>query len=480
MPVAYESDGGGVFCAADNNNAVTVPLPATRPVGSVLLLAAYCRLISATVGTAPSGYTLLNTWTSGTATGGRMWLYGRIVDGSETAPSFAVSNAVTGTSGDIWAAGIVCYSGVDTSGGITSILDGTPTVQDASGTTTCTYPALTIAQANSMVMRMLCRFRDAADTFTPTATWNERADLGSTTRLGGQFHMQDKLATASGAQASVTVAPSKTSGSRYLAVTLALKAAPAATQFGAATLALAYGQTIAGVRKTFSSLALPVAFSAFVTGDKVAATQFGVLAAPWSFGASSAGQRKTFSSSAASFTFGETTQGRRKTFGVLARPFTFAAAVTGGRKTFGLVSLPISLGLVTSGIKVGGGPQTLYGIVARPFTFAAVVQGRRKTFSTLAVPLTVPSSSRPGVRRSACLAAAEPRDRDGGQDPGAAGAGRLQPGRCDVAGGAGSRRRLRGLDEGLAVALAILRPALNYLPVDDRLSGPGSRGGRAA
>ena len=217
----YQSDGGGVFAAANNNNAITVPLPATRPVGSVLLMAAFCRLITATAPTI-TGYTLLHTWTSGTASGGRMWLYGRIVDGTESAPSVTPVGA-TGTSGDLFGAGIVCYSGVDTSGGITAIFDGTPTTTDASGTTTCTYPALTIAQADSLVMRLLARWRDAADTFTPTATWNERADLGSTNRTGGQFHMQDKAATASGVQAAVTVAPSVTSAARYLAVTLALK-----------------------------------------------------------------------------------------------------------------------------------------------------------------------------------------------------------------------------------------------------------------
>ncbi len=59
MAVAYESDGGTVFCASASNAALTVPLPATRPVGSLLLLIAWSRLISDTVGTAPSGYTLL-------------------------------------------------------------------------------------------------------------------------------------------------------------------------------------------------------------------------------------------------------------------------------------------------------------------------------------------------------------------------------------------------------------------------------------
>ena len=76
-----------------------------------------------------------------------------------------------------------------------------------------------------MLVRFLARFRDAADTFTPTATWNEREDLGSTVRTGAQFHLQDKLATGTGSQAAVTVAPSVTSAARYLAVSLALREA---------------------------------------------------------------------------------------------------------------------------------------------------------------------------------------------------------------------------------------------------------------
>lgn len=225
MAVEYQSDGGTVFAAAGANTAITVPLPATRPVGSVLLFIGWCRLITATVSTAPTGYTLLNTFTSGTASGGRIWVYGRICDGTESAPTFA-TNGATGTTGDLWGAAIFCYYGVDTSGGIAVIFDGTPTTQDASGTTTCTYPALTISAATSYVVRFLARFRDAADTFTFTATWAEREDLGSTTRTGAQFHLQDKQAAAAGSQATVTITPSNTTASRYLGVTLALKATP--------------------------------------------------------------------------------------------------------------------------------------------------------------------------------------------------------------------------------------------------------------
>src|SRR5262245_48367293 len=225
MPVTYQSDGGTVFAAANSNAAITVTLPATRPAGSVLLCLIFCRLITASVTTAPSGYTLLSTWTSGTASGGRMWLYAKIAGASETAPTVATDGA-TGTTGDLWGACLFCYDGVDTSGGISAIYDGTPVTTDAAGTTTCTFAALTIAGTASMILRFLARWEDAATTFTQTATWNEREDANSTNRTGGQCFLQDKAATASGSQASVTVAPSATGSIRYLSVTAALKEAP--------------------------------------------------------------------------------------------------------------------------------------------------------------------------------------------------------------------------------------------------------------
>jgi hypothetical protein len=278
VAIAYESDGGTVFAASANNGAVTVPLPATRPVGSVLLFIGWCRLISATVGTAPSGYTLLSTHTSATASGGRIWVYGRIVDGSEAAPTFAVSNAVTGNSGDLWGAAIYCYSDVDTSGGISGIFDATTTVQDASGTTTCTYPAITTATSGAMLVRTLARFRDAADTFTPTASpaHTEREDLGSTVRTGGQAHLQDFATSTTGAQASVTVAPSNTTAARYLALSIALKPNMTITASGTETSIAAHSglETIVGISTAVvDSIAAPSGAEALAeTGAKISAT----------------------------------------------------------------------------------------------------------------------------------------------------------------------------------------------------------------
>lgn len=264
MAAQYESDGGTVWAANNSNAAVAVPLPATRPIGSVLLLVAMCRLITAAA-PAPAGYTLLGTFTSATASGGRVWIYAKEVVGGETAPSVTPAG-VTGNSGDIWGACLFCYSSVDLSGGIANILDGTPTVTDAAGTTTCTYPAQTIARSDSLLVGLLARFRDAVDTFTPTATWNEREDAGNTNRTGGQIHLQDKVASASGVQAATTVAPSNTTSSRYLAISFALKSQPPVAPVNTVLPSIVSNEPIVenilqGVAGTWSSNAGSIAFS---------------------------------------------------------------------------------------------------------------------------------------------------------------------------------------------------------------------------
>ena len=221
MAVAYQSDGGTVFAASNSNAAITVPLPATRPVGSVLLFIGWiARTTTAVVTTAPAGYTLIHSSTGDNE--GKLFVYAKEVVGGETAPTFACDGA-TGTSGNLWGACIFCYSGVGLGGGLAAILDGTPGRTSQAGSGSCSYPAVTISQADSMIVRFLVRREDAAVTFTPTATWNEREDVSSTVRTGGQFHLQDKLATASGVQAAVTVTPSSAVTINYLACSLALK-----------------------------------------------------------------------------------------------------------------------------------------------------------------------------------------------------------------------------------------------------------------
>ncbi len=236
MAVAFESVGATSYVASANNNAFSPALPATRPSGALLLCFAHTRLITATLAT-PSGWTLHPDFpkTSATASGGRLWCFYRFADGSETAPSLAFTGPVTGNSGDNAAGFVICYSGVHQ----TTPFDVATTVNDASGTTTDTYPAITTSTAGAMVVRTLARYQDLAVTFTPTASpaHNERVDTSTTNRTGSQEHLQDLLAGAAGAQAAVTVAPSSTTASRYLAVSVALRAAtvPGAPTIGTAT-----------------------------------------------------------------------------------------------------------------------------------------------------------------------------------------------------------------------------------------------------
>lgn len=243
MAVAFQSVGAVSEVASNANTAFTPALPATRPTGSVVLCIAWTRLITATL-TTPTGWTLLSGFpkTSATASGGRLWVFARAVDATLTAgPSLAFTGPVTGNTGDEAAGVCICYSGVDISGtNLANLLDVTvPAPTDAAGTTTCTYPAITTATNGAMVVRTLCRFQDLAVTFTPTASpaHTERVDFSSTNRTGGQQHLQEMIAATAGVQAAVTVTPSSTTSSRYLAVSLALKPAtvPGAPTIGTAT-----------------------------------------------------------------------------------------------------------------------------------------------------------------------------------------------------------------------------------------------------
>lgn len=226
MAVAFQSAGAVAELAANNNSAVTVGLPGTRPAGSVCLLITQCQSITATPTITGTGWTLFPEFpkTSGTASGGRIYVYGCPTNSLPATTTFTW-NGATGTTGDWTSAYMVCYSGVSINAG-TGLPqeDGTTTVTDASGTTTCTEPAITTNVIGTMIVRFLVRLRDAVDTFTPDAGHNERVDSGSTTRLGGQVHLQDKVTTATGSQASVTVAPSNTTAARYLAISMGLKA----------------------------------------------------------------------------------------------------------------------------------------------------------------------------------------------------------------------------------------------------------------
>ena len=233
MSVQYVAKGTLVAAANSVVNPTNlVPgLPAGVQNKDILLLWTTCRSITATVAT-PSGWTLLTGFpkVSGTASGGTMYVFARVRDGTESAPTVAWSGVATGTGGDSSLARIFAWRFADVAAGAQAAIDGTPTVTDAAVTTSMTFPAITTALANSLAVAMGFRIRDVLDTYTATATWTQRTGASgdgdnTTSGTGHNRTLQDKTIAAAGSTGTAAVTPSNTTSSRSLALMLALKEA---------------------------------------------------------------------------------------------------------------------------------------------------------------------------------------------------------------------------------------------------------------
>jgi hypothetical protein len=208
-------------------------LPTTRATDDVLLCFTESRSNSATCAT-PAGWTLLANVASGTASGGRIYVFGLVVDGTETAPTVTWSGLTTGTSGSACQARILSVGGVDVSGGASAILDGTVQNTDATVTSSITVPSVTTSLANSCQFEVVTRMNDTAFTYgVPSGTgWAEHSDVHTNTGLGIGVQIASRTLTSSGASGTSTITPSNTTSSRALVASFAVKtvqsAAPAA------------------------------------------------------------------------------------------------------------------------------------------------------------------------------------------------------------------------------------------------------------
>jgi hypothetical protein len=218
----------GAVSASPNNVGTPVTLtPAlpTRSTGDGLLCFAWSSSNTMTV-TTPTNWTLLTGFpiASGTAVGGKVYVFGEAVDGAEAAPACVFASLTTGTTGTPASAVVASYSNVITSSGFPA-LDGTVTSSDQTGsTTTVTIPSITTTLPNSLVIGFALKLGELSATFTPPTGWNEELDTFTTSGTGYQTEISDKVFAASGATGSVTAAPSVTTSSRALGVTLALQA----------------------------------------------------------------------------------------------------------------------------------------------------------------------------------------------------------------------------------------------------------------
>lgn len=241
---------------------------------------------------------------------------------------------------------------------------GASSVGGANNATTLIYPALTLqaADGSSFGVRIGTRVTAATQLATNMPTsWTKQIEQPATTAA--------MVVCTRAALAANPVADTVTAGAAnaaYRAHTVEVRELTPATVFGSTSLTVTFGRTVSGQRKTFSSLALPIAYSAFVDGQASTAAQtyYGSVSLPMSFSATSNGQRKTF--------------------GQLQSPLIFGKAVAGQRKTFGQIAFPINAAIAVAGVRRG---LTLYGALAMPITFAKDIRGQRKTFGQVAMPL---------------------------------------------------------------------------------------------
>lgn len=360
MPPAQKGLAGVAVASANNVGNPTTLAPAlpVHAVGDLLLCYTACR--SATPTVACAGWTQL---ANVAGTNGRLALFGKIAtSASETAPSVVWSGMTTGTSGTPAQAQCAVFTGTQLSADIVGTVENvaSSTTVAASGT-----PVTTLT-ADDLILTMSVRSDDVG-TWTMPAGFTRIGDALTTSGADMSFGWAYQIQAVPGSSAPADFSVPSAVAVNSSGIQVALKEILPVTYFGAISLPVTYGQTINGIRKTFSSLGLPVTFDAVVDGQvsTPAVTYYGACSLPVLFDVNSDGQRKTF--------------------GQLLSPLIFGKAVAGRKTTFGQVAFPINVAIATAGLRAG---LTLYGAVALPITFGKDIRGQRKAFGQVALPLT--------------------------------------------------------------------------------------------
>src|SRR5436190_4115821 len=274
MAASFRSAGTWSF--SPNNVATpftaTPGAPAGKAVGDCLVLICASRSITATVAT-PSGWTLVTGFPkrSATASGGSIYVFTRIADGTATdTPSPVWTGLTIGTSGDSASAGILAYSGTQ------AVLDGTVQLTDtAASTTTSVIPAFTTGTNNSLVIGIALKIVDVAGTST-VATFTERVDASTTSGTGHNIAVSDKIQAVAGSSGTATVTWTATGSARSIQVSLGLKEAIADIALVVANASVA---TSAGSPALTQANTLAVAASSVAPTSQVPAiTQANTLA----------------------------------------------------------------------------------------------------------------------------------------------------------------------------------------------------------
>jgi hypothetical protein len=209
--------------ATANNVATPTTLAPTAPTarrqGDLLVLVTNARGITNACAT-PTNWNLVTGFpvTSATASGGRIYVFTRIADGSTSDDaSFQWSSLTTGTTGDSATARILAFSGATQT---RDAIAATPT--DAAATTSFNIPTITTATNNALVIGIGMRVNDTAHTFT-VATYTERSDDHTTSGTGHGTEVSSLVQGTAGAVAAAAITPSATVSSRVLATAVAFQ-----------------------------------------------------------------------------------------------------------------------------------------------------------------------------------------------------------------------------------------------------------------
>lgn len=220
---SFRSAGTWAFTA---NNVPTGPTlspgaPAGVQVGDLLVLISESRSNSATAST-PSGWSGPFSGfpaRSGTASGGTIYIWYRVADGTSTdTPTVTWSGLTSGTSGDATGAGILCYI----NGGVQE--GSSANAQDLSAqTTTTTIPGVTTINDKDIVLNVAMKLLESSGETATVTTYTERADNSTTSGTGHIVHVSDLVKTPAGASGSGTITWSATGSARAFTVTLIIK-----------------------------------------------------------------------------------------------------------------------------------------------------------------------------------------------------------------------------------------------------------------
>ena len=203
MPVAFRAAGAWSFTANNvaASGSLTPGAPAGKAVGDLLFLIVESRGIATTV-TTPSGWTAVSgsPFTSGTASGGRIYVFTRVADGTATdTPSVSYSGATSGTTGDSTGAGILAYTGVS------ATVDAAGVTTDLSAqTTTSAITGVTTATGGSLVLSITMKIIDFSGS-SSVSGGTERVDTLTTSGTGHGLEIYDTMVNPPGVSGTATV-----------------------------------------------------------------------------------------------------------------------------------------------------------------------------------------------------------------------------------------------------------------------------------